>query len=132
MVFPYSVLWVGLSLLSSSKSSPIPHAYIRLSDPKKQLTQGMGYGVDVDLELVQPRRSDSEESCKSDEVTTTATSLGLFCRTCMAHRRFSHASVESILLFPVRLLTSPLSHSTGYACWALNSTRERLARCWRM
>lgn len=46
----------------SSKTSPIPHAYIRLPDPERQFVTGVGYDVDVELELVRPRRADSEES----------------------------------------------------------------------
>ncbi|KAJ9095322.1 hypothetical protein QFC21_005688 [Naganishia friedmannii] len=44
-----------------SKTSPTPHAYIPLSHPEKTFAQGVGYDVDVTMELVRPRRVDAEE-----------------------------------------------------------------------
>lgn len=56
----------------SSKTSPIPHAYIRLPDPEKSFTPGVGYDVDVELELVRPRQVNSEDGGKCSMLYLTA------------------------------------------------------------
>lgn len=52
----------GFAFIPRSKTSPIPHAYIRLAEPEKQFVQGVGYDVDVELELVRPRQANSDEN----------------------------------------------------------------------
>lgn len=91
----------GLSLLSSSKTSPIPHAYIRLADPEKQFVQGVGYDVDVELELVRPRRADSEENGKLDEfLFTTTTPVALSKARLTFRRRLPCAAMNMIQRTP--------------------------------